>query len=73
MAVLLTPRHDGYRPWDTTMVSVRGTLGLQAHEVDSMVAFWNRAANAVGRGSAEFTQRAILMAARATPRTYRHP
>lgn len=28
VAVLLTPRHDGRRPWDTTMIAVVGDLGL---------------------------------------------
>jgi len=36
VAVLLTPRHDGRRPWDTTMIAVVGDLGLSDKEVSTL-------------------------------------
>jgi hypothetical protein len=41
VAVLLTPRYDGYRPWDTTMVAIHDALDLSADELTGMRAFWN--------------------------------
>ena len=33
VAVLLTPRYDRFRPWDTTMVAMEGDLGLEPDEL----------------------------------------
>jgi hypothetical protein len=41
VAVLLTPRYDGERPWDTTMCAIDGKLTLEPEEVASMAAFWS--------------------------------
>lgn len=46
VAVLLTPRHDGYRPWDTTMIAIHGDLELEPEEVASMRMFWSNLAGA---------------------------
>lgn len=40
VAVLLTPRYDGKRPWDTTTVSIRGELALTPDELASMQSLW---------------------------------
>lgn len=41
VAVILTPRYDGYRPWDTTTFTVQGELGLTAEEIARMRRLWN--------------------------------
>ena len=40
VGVLLTPRHDGYRPWDTTMVATRGDQGLDPRSRDALELLW---------------------------------
>jgi len=40
VAVLLTPRHDGYSPWDTTMIAINGELSLEPDELAAMRDFW---------------------------------
>ena len=42
VGVLLTPRHDGLREWDTTMIAVTGDPELSPDEVDQLDRFWNR-------------------------------
>jgi len=41
IAVLLTPRHDGYRPWDTTMIAIHDALDLSPDEIAGMRSLWN--------------------------------
>ncbi len=41
VGVLLTPRHDGLRPWDTTIYAVDGDLDLTPEEVRSMAKVWS--------------------------------
>jgi hypothetical protein len=40
VAVLLTPRTDGKRPWDTTMVAVSGALDFTEEELAGLRAIW---------------------------------
>lgn len=40
VGVLLTPRHQGRRPWDTTMVAVSGDLGLDDEQLASYREVW---------------------------------
>lgn len=42
VGILLTPRHDGRRPWDTTMYAVAGDLELSDDDVHAMGLVWNR-------------------------------
>jgi len=42
IGVLLTPRGDGLRDWDTTMAAVTGELGLSEEELHRSRALWNR-------------------------------
>ncbi|MFI5657941.1 hypothetical protein [Streptomyces sp. NPDC051684] len=42
LGVLLTPRHDGYRLWDTTMVRTHGLSQLTAEELQVYGDLWNR-------------------------------
>lgn len=42
VGVLLTPRMDGSRPWDTTMVATRGDQGLSADERALFEQAWGR-------------------------------
>lgn len=44
LGVLLTPRHDGVRPWDTNVVRVHGDLDLSDEEIQVYSEAWNRAA-----------------------------
>ncbi|WP_143203824.1 hypothetical protein [Streptomyces sp. CB02400] len=44
LGVLLTPRHDGVRPWDTNVVRVHGDLDLSEEEIQVYSEAWNRAA-----------------------------
>jgi hypothetical protein len=44
VAVLLTPRQDGRRPWDTTMIAVAGDLGLTDEVVSALRHAFNTAA-----------------------------
>ncbi len=41
VGVLLTPRDDGLRPWDTTMVAIRGDLEFTQEELASFRQLWN--------------------------------
>jgi len=50
VAVLLTPRHDGVRPWDTTMIAVSGWLTLEDDDIDAMVTLWGRYGERQGHG-----------------------
>ncbi|NUH41280.1 hypothetical protein HUF15_31845 [Streptomyces samsunensis] len=43
LGVLLTPRHDGRRPWDTSTVRVHGDLELSEEELRVYDEGWNRA------------------------------
>jgi hypothetical protein len=43
VAVLLTPRHDGRRPWDTTMIAIVGDLGLTDDELSALRHAFNSA------------------------------
>lgn len=45
-AVLLTPRHDNVRPWDTTVLAIFGDLQLEPDEVAQMQRLWNRGGDA---------------------------
>lgn len=40
VGVLLTPRHDGYRPWDTTMAATRGDQGLDPRSREALELVW---------------------------------
>lgn len=42
VGVLLTPRHDGLRPWDTTMVRAEGDFELTDEELRGLEDVWNR-------------------------------
>ncbi|MGA5169608.1 MULTISPECIES: hypothetical protein [Streptomyces] len=44
LGILLTPRHDGLRPWDTTTVRVHGDLNLSEEDLRIYSKLWNRAA-----------------------------
>ncbi len=44
VGVLLTPRHDGQRPWDTTMIAVVGDLGLTEEMLSALRDAFNTAA-----------------------------
>ena len=52
VGVLLTPRDDGLRPWDTTMVSVRGDLKLTSDELKAFRNLWGRAESETAADSA---------------------
>ena len=36
IGVQLTPRHDGHRPWDTTMIGVSGDVGFTAEDLATL-------------------------------------
>jgi hypothetical protein len=40
VAVVLTPREDGRRPWDTTMVAVSGDVRFSAEELGQLRELW---------------------------------
>lgn len=40
VAVLLTPRSDGRRPWDTTVAAVSGALNFSAAELEELREIW---------------------------------
>lgn len=40
VAVLLTPRDDGQRPWDTTVAAVSGALDFSADELKALRTLW---------------------------------
>lgn len=41
IGVLLTPRHDGYRDWDTTMMAIEGDPHLTEDELRQLRELWN--------------------------------
>lgn len=41
VAVMLTPRHDRVRPWDTTVFAIFGELVLDLEDLASMQGLWN--------------------------------
>jgi hypothetical protein len=41
IGVLLTPRHDGYRDWDTTMTAITGDPHLAEAELSQSRELWN--------------------------------
>ena len=41
IGILLTPRDDGYRDWDTTMMAIVGDPELTAEELDRWGQLWN--------------------------------
>ncbi|MFK0181655.1 hypothetical protein ACIQVR_37490 [Streptomyces xanthochromogenes] len=41
LGVLLTPRRDGYRPWDTSTVRVHGDLDLSEEDLQLYCELWN--------------------------------
>jgi hypothetical protein len=43
VGVILTPRYDGQRPWDTTAIGVTGKLGLVPEELESFRELWRTA------------------------------
>ncbi|MBN9620036.1 MAG: hypothetical protein J0H43_09940 [Actinobacteria bacterium] len=43
VAVLLTPRHDGYRAWDTTLIATHDDTSLDADERARLTALWDEA------------------------------
>lgn len=60
VGVLLTPRPDGNRRWDTTMVAVRGDLGLAEEQITTwrrVIDDGSRRAAAATEGPAETTPR----------------
>ena len=40
IAVLLTPRYDGRRLWDTTLIGLQGDPGLLPADIESMRTLW---------------------------------
>ncbi len=40
VGVLLTPRHDGYRPWDTTTAATRGDQGFDPRFREALELLW---------------------------------
>ncbi len=40
VGVLLTPRHDGYRPWDTTTAATKGDQRLDAKSREALELMW---------------------------------
>lgn len=42
VGVLLTPRHDSARPWDTTMIATSDDLGLDAEHIAAYRQMWPR-------------------------------
>lgn len=52
VGVLLTPRNDGHRPWDTTMVFIAGRLELTSEEIDAFVEVWKTEQDAIAPAAA---------------------
>lgn len=42
VGVLLTPRHDGLRPWDTTMVATTGDQGIESTDRALLESAWGK-------------------------------
>lgn len=51
VGVLLTPRYDGRRPWDTTMCAVAGDLELSPEVLQAYLSVWRAEADVVAAGS----------------------
>lgn len=49
IAVLLTPRLDNFRPWDTTLLVVEGDLQLSNEQLASYAALWGKREEHGGR------------------------
>jgi len=45
VAIMLTPRYDRVRPWDTTLFALFGEVPLEADELASMQRLWNNLQN----------------------------
>jgi hypothetical protein len=45
VAVLLTPRHDGGRPWDTSVIAIEGDLALDGSDVIALRTLWANTSN----------------------------
>ncbi|WP_319446146.1 MULTISPECIES: hypothetical protein [unclassified Mycobacterium] len=52
VAVLLTPRHDRVRPWDTSVFAAFGDLALEPDDLVAMQRLWNNPQNMVTDTSA---------------------
>ncbi len=48
LGVLLTPRRDGLRDWDTTLFAIQGDLGLSGEQLASWRRVWNSAEGGQG-------------------------
>lgn len=42
VAILLTPRYDGLRPWDITVFAINGVLDIDDADLDAYRQLWNR-------------------------------
>ncbi|MCQ4120007.1 hypothetical protein [Rhodococcus tibetensis] len=42
VAILLTPRHDGLRPWDITVFAIYGVLEIDESDLEALDLLWNR-------------------------------
>lgn len=42
IGVLLTPRDDGYREWDTTLLAIQGDPGVSGENLEKFRALWNK-------------------------------
>lgn len=47
VAVMLTPRHDSVRPWDTSVCAVLGDLAIEPDDLAAMQRLWNNPQNMV--------------------------
>lgn len=47
VAVMLTPRHDRTRPWDTSVFAAFGDLALEPDDLEAMQRLWNDPRNRV--------------------------
>jgi hypothetical protein len=45
VTVMLTPRHDRVRPWDTTLFAFFGEMTFDSDELESMRSLWNNPQN----------------------------
>lgn len=52
IGVLLTPRTDGYRDFDTTMIALRGDLGVPESDMNIYRNFWDPNSSRVAQSSA---------------------
>ena len=42
VGMLLTPRTDGVRPWDTTMIATAGDPGLDSEQLATFRQIWSQ-------------------------------